>query len=157
MRKDVVIIDADGTLCNDSHRDHLAKAAQWEEFHSLLHLDEPFEDVVQLLRLCVDDTVVLITARNERYRERTMDWLRKHSLDPYIDVLLMRPDDDFRSAAEVKISLMENWFAYGCDPPEWSENGIIERVKFVLDDRDKVVDAFRTYGLPCWQVRGGTY
>jgi hypothetical protein len=38
-----------------------------------------------------------------------------------------------------------------------SKEAVLQNVIFVLDDRDKVVEAWRNYGLPCWQVRPGVW
>lgn len=171
--KDIIIIDFDGTLCNDKHRDHLAKVGEWEEFHKLHMDDTPWEDVVELLKMCSDEVVIAVTGRNEKWRTSTTAWLNKHHLAPYIDAILMRADDDFRPISEVKLSLLEEWFAEYAkimgDNPTGEESGwctagrgtlkdrLISKVKFVLDDRDKMVEAYREYGLPCWQVRPGGY
>jgi phosphoglycolate phosphatase-like HAD superfamily hydrolase len=162
--KDVIIIDLDGTLCDDRHRDHLAKAEQWEEFHSLLHLDEPFPDIVSLLRMTDQQHIVLaVTARNEMWRALTYSWFAKHSLMPYIDGLLMRPDDNYEPSEKVKIDLIEEWFREAhseedlFDPALTLQQYVQSRVMFCLDDREKIIDAFRAYGLPCWQVRAGVY
>lgn len=160
MRQDVIIIDLDGTLCNTRHRDHLAQAGEWEEFHSLLHHDEIFEDVRHLLRMIPwEDTVLAITGRTERWRQPTLQWFRDHDIAQHIDILLMRPDDDFSKAADLKIRLLSEWLLGEEDgtPIAMAMDIARERVKFALDDREKVIDAYRAFGIPCWQVRAGVY
>lgn len=143
-----VVIDLDGTLCDCVHRQHHAQQSQWDEFHAKLVDDEPYWDVQWFLKKLPERLQVLaVTGRNEAYRQMTYDWLDKHSI--VIDDVLMRPDRDFRTDDVLKPQLLEDHFG--------SKDLVIDNVAFVLDDRDKVVEAWRNYGLPCWQVRPGGY
>lgn len=145
-----VIIDMDGTLCDCSHRVHLAAAGQWDEFHSLLGDDPVMPDVKALLEMVPTwSEVIICTGRNEAFRAETLKWLEKHLLSGYIDNLIMRPDGDFRPDHELKPALIEEHFG--------SKEIVLENILFVIDDRDKVVEAWRNYGLPCWQCRNGNY
>ncbi len=147
-RTQIVVVDLDGTLCNSSKREHLAQAGLWDEFHSCLDADEPWSDVKHLVSQMTDDrgygTYVLgLTGRNERYREATLTWLSKHEI--WLDALLMRPDDNYQSDHELK-------------PQMLADRGISkDDVWFILEDRDKVVEAWRNLGYNCWQVRPGGY
>jgi hypothetical protein len=49
----------------------------------------------------------------------------------------------------LKPALLEGFFG--------GKQATIDNVKFVLDDRDAVVEAWRNYGLVCWQVRQGSF
>ena len=143
MTQKIVVVDLDGTLCNSKHREHLAVAGQWDEFHSLLADDEPWSDVHRLLRYFVDDEqIVGLTGRNEKHRPATLKWLYHHGI--ILDQLLMRPEFDPRPDHELKPQLL----AEVCKP---------EEVWFILEDRDKVVEAWRNLGYNCWQVRPGGY
>lgn len=139
----IIVVDLDGTLCNSAHREHLARAGQWPEFHAQLHEDEPWQDVLMLLEAMNHFTLIGLTGRNERYRTATNKWLDKY--DIYLDQLLMRPDDNWQSDHELKPDLLA-WC--GVKP---------EDVVFILEDRDKVVEAWRNLGYNCWQVRPGGY
>lgn len=149
IKPHVIVVDLDGTLCNSGHRDHLAVAGQWDEFHSKLMDDEPWPDVKAFLDLFWTVTsetekyaIVGLTGRNEQWRGKTLEWLSKHEL--FMDELLMRPDKDFTSDAELK-------------PRMLLERFLKESILFILEDRDKVVDAWRNAGFNCWQVRPGGY
>ena len=148
----IVVVDLDGTLCDSGHREHLARAKQWDEFHSLLCDDEPHEDVLKLLRtLASGDAesplIVGLTGRNDRYRPSTLHWLMKHNVP--LDDLLMRPDTNFKPDHEMKPEILDQWL---------SENGHTHSdVWFILEDRDKVVEAWRNLGHNCWQCRPGGY
>lgn len=149
----IIVVDLDGTLCNSAHREHLAKAGQWEEFHSLLMEDQPWPDVQDLLKLLEIKTdlgetfIIGLTGRNERYRNTTIKWLAEH--DVLLDSLLMRHDDDYRSDHELKPQLLEEFLK---DTQQSSDD-----VWFILEDRDKVVEAWRDAGYSCFQVRPGGY
>jgi phosphoglycolate phosphatase-like HAD superfamily hydrolase len=147
-----IVVDLDGTLCDCAHRIAYAQSQQWDEFHSRLADDQPFLDVVEFIEridgLCQFELVGL-TGRSEKWRNLTNEWLSRHQI--YLDVLLMRPDGNFESDHILKPKmLLEEIF-----------NGDFTRMKegvfLVLEDRDKVVEAWRNLTIPCWQVRNGTY
>jgi FMN phosphatase YigB (HAD superfamily) len=143
-RPHIIVVDLDGTLCNSRHREHLAIAKQWDEFHSLLRYDEPWDDVKRFLsELHADIEVIGLTGRNERYRNETLDWLDTYEI--CLSELLMRPDDNYQPDHELKPQMLA---AAGVKP---------QQVWLVLEDRDKVVEAWRNLGFSCWQVRPGGY
>jgi hypothetical protein len=61
----------------------------------------------------------------------------------------MRPDDDFTDDKTLKIQLLERYFG--------SREAMKRDILFILEDRDRMVSAWRELGLPCWQVRPGAY
>jgi hypothetical protein len=147
-----IIIDLDGTLCDCAHRVSYAQIGQWDEFHSRLVDDQPFADVVNFIEF-IDATCqfefIGLTGRNEKWRNMTNEWLIKHNI--FFDVLLMRPEGNFESDHNLKPKmLIEEIF-----------DGDFTRMKaevfLILEDRDKVVEAWRNLTIPCWQVRNGTY
>lgn len=145
----IVVVDLDGTLCNSGHREHLARAKQWDQFHSGLMNDDPWPDVQRMIKLMDDAgyTVIGLTGRNERYRIVTMQWLAIHDIS--LDALLMRPNDDFTSDHELKPAMLDSWL---------ETKGLTHNdVWVILEDRDKVVEAWRNLGHNCWQVRCGGY
>lgn len=148
-RPHIVVVDLDGTLCNSAHREHLARAREWESFHNQLGGDEPWSDVKELIKMVeMHMTIVVgLTGRNECYRNRTLDWLAKHDID--LDTLLMRPDGDYRSDVELKPQLLDEWLT----DKKLSHSDIW----FILEDRDKVVEEWRNLGHNCWQPRAGGY
>lgn len=159
-----IVVDMDGTLADSAHREHLAVAKQWDDFHAGIPDDKPHWDVHTLLEvinsgiLTADVEVILLTGRNERYRKVTEAWLLKHRVKS--DHLLMRPNDDWRSDHVLKPKLLVD-FITGCDQDQvWTE-GQLEAAKaavwFILEDRDKVVEAWRNLGFRCWQTQPGGY
>lgn len=149
MRPHIVVVDLDGTLCNSAHREHLARAGQWESFHNQLSGDEPWSDVKEIIKMLeMHMTIVVgLTGRNECYRNKTLDWLAKHDVD--FDTLLMRPDDNYQSDHELKPELLDQWL---------SDQGLTHGdVWFILEDRERVTETFRNLGHNVWQVRSPGY
>jgi len=145
-----IVVDLDGTLFNHDHRVHLAHAKQWEAYHSLLVEDKVNPDIELFLNRMVPNWINLAycTGRPERWRNLTIEHMRKSGV-PAPEALLMRPDDNWLPDWELKPRLLEKYFR--------SRELTLVSVDFVLDDRDRVVEAWRNYGLPCWQVRAGGF
>ena len=87
--------------------------------------------------------IILLTGRDEPYRDRTLEWLMRHKI--VFDLLLMREEKDFRPDNIVKKEIYENVIS-----KEY-------QVLFVVDDRKKVVEMWREIGLPCLQCAWGDY
>jgi hypothetical protein len=142
-----VICDLDGTLANTDHRvSHVQNTPKdWDSWNAKMGADALYEHVHELLVAMAKQwfTIYLITGRSEQYREVTKEWLKEHEV-PY-DYLLMRPAGDLRSDTIVKEELFNTT---RLDP---------HHVAFALEDRDKVVDMWRSLGINCFQVRRGDY
>jgi FMN phosphatase YigB (HAD superfamily) len=152
----IIVVDLDGTLCDSAHRDHLAQAKEWDRFHEAAKDDQPREDVAFFLRMTVgrmtdEFMVIACTGRNERYRQATLRWLIDKDLAVF-DAILMRPDGDWRPDVEMKPVLLHE-FMSSLDVSK----GVFPKVAFILEDRDKVVEAWRNLGYKCWQVQPGGY
>ena len=68
---------------------------------------------------------------------------------PNFDSLIMRPDVNFESDHELKPAMLAAALG-GMDEA-------LRRVAFALEDRDKVVAAWRKLGFNCMQVRAGAF
>lgn len=145
---DWIVYDLDGTITDCSHRVHLAQAGLWEEFNAEAVDDKLRPDVALVMKALEEDySTMIVTGRDVKYRKLTLDWLWTKGIT--VDVLLMREKDDYRSDHEVKIALLEKFFG--------NKASVLNSVMMCLDDRDKVVEALRNYGLRVWQVRQGDY
>lgn len=151
--RNYLIVDLDGTLCNSSHRQHLAQARQWDEFHSLIHLDTVCEEVATVIlalqKYNRNLITLAVTGRNESNRVATAKWLLNHRLGALFDEVLMRPDFDGTPDHDLKPKMLEEYFG--------SKDKVLENVLIVLEDRTKVVESLRNYGLVVFQVREGDY
>lgn len=149
MKRNIIIVDLDGTLCNSSHRDHLAQQKLWDEFNAASANDEPWEDVAALIAAMQPSGYKFygLTGRSQKWSQTTANWLFKKGIE--LDALIMRPEDDFSSDHDLKPKMLEAVFG--------TMDSARKRVLFILDDRDKVVEAWRNNGFRCWQVQPGGY
>lgn len=147
--KNTIIVDIDGTMANCDHRQELAEAGRWEDFHGLCHQDAPYPDIIQIVNTFGDAgyDIFACTGRNERFRNKTLDWFVAHGVA--VDDIWMRADDEFGKDVEVKTAMMEKHFG--------SKEAVLENVLCVLEDRDKLVIGLRDYGLTVLQVREGKF
>lgn len=136
-RADIVIFDFDGTLCNTDPITHLW--GDWEAFHPATFDCPPRIGVVELARRCqLIGHVLVVTGKPERYRAKMTNWLNYQGIQP--DAILMRPDHSSMPDAELKPQLAREWA------------GSLDRVICAIEDRDKMVDAWRAEGVTCLQA-----
>ncbi len=146
--KKFVIFDLDGTLINVNSITHLADSQEWDAFHDASMDCPPFEAMVEYARHIQQLKtigIIIVTAKSERLRARTMNWLSMQGIIP--DVLLMRPNKDFRPSVELKPQLLQEQLG-----EDWKD-----QVLFTIEDRDKVVDAWRALGVQCLQCAPSLY
>lgn len=164
MSKDIIVCDLDGTLANCEHRVHHVQRVDgngekrkpdWDSFYAGIKDDEVHEAVEKVLlgMGCNPDfidvphwarhDIIFCSGRPERCRADTELWLRTKTLVKKF-TLLMRKDGDFRADYIVKQEILDAHI------PK-------DRVLFVLDDRQQVVDMWRRNGLMCFQVAEGNF
>ncbi len=150
--KNIIVCDLDGTLADCEHRVHhvRTKPANWDAFFAGVKDDKLNYPVLSVLNKFVEFEgfryeLIFCSGRPERCRADTVEWLLDHaclSEDEY--TLLMRKDGDFRADHIVKQEILDKHIDK-------------ERVLFVLDDRQQVVDMWRRNGLVCFQVAEGNF
>ena len=134
------IFDLDGTLAKNDHG-----RSFYATDESLLK-DSPVKAVVELAKNLYEQgvTILVCSGRSEAAEEVSADWLTKHLGEAW-DELYMRPQSDKRADSVVKVELFDTWIRDNYD------------VKGVVDDRDVVVDAWRSMGLTCLQPQRGDF
>jgi hypothetical protein len=133
-----IICDLDGTLAI------IGKRSPFEDMHC--EGDELNEPVAEILDTYFKkgDSIILMSGRMDRSKEPTERWLTKHGIR--FHHLYMRKTNDMRKDAVIKKELFEKHI----------KNKYF--VRFVLDDRNQVVDLWRKdLGLPCLQVNYGDF
>lgn len=140
------IFDVDGTMANDEHRKHhlLGDKREWDEFFSKQHLDEPYEAVLTVLDAlkAQGHKCIVITGRDERHREATLEWIMQHHDGNFSsDDLYMRPKDDRRNDDLIKEEILERILT---ENPNYVVQGVFE-------DRHRVVDMWRRNGYYCFE------
>jgi beta-phosphoglucomutase-like phosphatase (HAD superfamily) len=136
---DIVILDLDGTLIDTDCIGHLM--GDWEAFHPATFDCPPRVGVVELAkRLQALCRIVVVTGKPERFLAKTRNYLSVQGIIP--DAILMRPEHSSMPDAELKPALMADEFG-----ASWKEAVIC-----AIEDRDKMVDAWRAEGILCLQA-----
>lgn len=137
---DAIIFDLDGTLANVSHI--IAELGypfqptpyNLERFHYLSQFAPMIGWVAdELLRVHASGTAILIvTARNEAYKDITVEWLAQNGL-PHTELHMRSADDqrpDYEIKADILTTLNESWSvlrAYEDNPTViqmWLDRGV---------------------------------
>ena len=152
MKKRVVIFDLDGTLADiDGRRNKATKPngkLDWDVFHdpSNIGLDVPNEPVVKIAELFAmnDFNVVIFSGRTDKTERRTRSWLSRNRV-PF-HKLVMRPHKTMNFIPDeiLKRDMLDT-------------HADIDDVFLVVDDRQKVVDMWRSLDLPVFQVAEGDF
>lgn len=136
-KRDAWIVDIDGTLAHTEGR-----RSPYNE--ALVSLDSPDPVVIELVQLLAPRYDILIcSGRHDTCRTDTVAWLQQHNV-PYTN-LFMRGAEDNRKDSIIKLEILDNYIL-----PTWNVVG-------VLDDRNQVVEAWRSRGLKCLQVEPGDF
>ena len=145
----IVIFDLDGTLALIDKRRDLSMVdgkRDWDIFFNPVNidLDEPNIPVINMAQLLNAQGfgIVILSGRADKTKFRTMDWLDKH--DVPFDLLQMRPaDKHFMPDNELK--------------QQWLDGLDKDSIFAVFDDRNQVVDMWRSNGLTTFQVADGDF
>lgn len=145
MQKDVVIFDLDGTLADVQHRRHYVEGGKknFNSFYRACVNDKPNLPVICVAQALhtTGYSIWIFSGRSDLVKSETENWLSSHDV-PY-SKLLMRKDGDYTPDDVLKWSWME---------PDWKD-----RILCIYDDRKKVVDMWRSKGIPCFQVAEGNF
>lgn len=137
------LLDLDGTTCNIDHRLHYVKTKpkNFNAFEMGCSNDTPHEPVVLVAESLVaaGHRCIVMSGRSDKARERTVEWLAKHTKFEYA-ALLMRKHGDHRRDDVVKLELLDQAIELGFDP------------KFAFDDRNRVADAWVSRGIFVFNV-----
>jgi hypothetical protein len=141
-KKDCIIVDIDGTVANNMHRQHFMQGPKkdWKSFFNEMHKDVIFEEVRYLLRaltVATDAWIILCTGRDTDYSAQTIKWL--HDGEIPFSHLVMRQAGDNRADVAVKLDMLIELRSRGYN------------VLFSIDDRPEVVTMWRSNGVPCFQ------
>lgn len=137
------IVDVDGTLVNTADIVHLVlnKPKKYDQFHHASVFCEPHAWVVEEVREhhAAGHVVIILTARKDRWRELTSNWLETHDV-PHHE-LHMRKDDDNRPDRIIKEEILLE---------------LRERFEIVgaFDDNPSVIALWEEHGIPVTVVPG---
>lgn len=142
-KPDCIIVDIDGTLAHMNGRSPYDYTKVDTDV-----VDPVVADIVQRYRTVdiMEENplyVIIVSGRDDSCKDVTRKWLEDNYI-PY-DELHMRKTDDDRDDRIVKKEIFDAWIKDRYN------------VKFVLDDRNRVVEMWRSLGLKVLQVGEGDF
>ena len=153
----IVIFDLDGTLADIDTRRALSLKMNgkmdWDKFFDPdnIQLDDPNTPVIKMAQMLKSQgfMIVIFSGRSKATKDATIKWLDKN--DVPFDVLKMRPADrnigghfHFTKDSDLK----QHWL---------DDLQIKDDIFAVFDDRNQVVDMWRSNGLQVFQVAEGDF
>ena len=142
-----VIFDVDGTLMDIEHRRHFVvqRPKDFDAFREATSQDTAKEDIFAVAKAlkAAGHRIIISSGRNKSQRAVTLKQLMAQGL--VFDALYMRSDSDYRPDHEVKSQMLDKMRKEGFNPT------------MAFDDRQRVVDMFRSRGLTVFQVAEGNF
>ena len=136
------IIDLDGTLSDNTHREHLIEGEnkKWRDYLQKSSEDEVHEEILEFVQKLSDEyKIVILTCRSDEVKDKTIKWLKEKQI-PF-DNLIMLPEDRWKLAdSEFKRKKLEN----------------IENPKIAIDNKEENCKMFQKQGLKVYTVREGS-
>lgn len=144
----IIAFDLDGTLCNIEHRLHLIKGEKkdWPAFFRACVDDNPVMPLLDTAKALIASgyEVEIWSGRSDAVRAETVAWLDKYFRRYMYRGLRMRKDGDYRADDVVK--------------GEWLDALLPQdRPVLAFDDRQRVVNMWRSRGIQCCQVAPGDF
>ena len=172
-----VIFDIDGTLADIEHRRPFVagKKKDFDAFNAAMVNDTPNAPIVDLLHMCLgrfDPTqVIFCTGRMEQYREVTRNFLLdKCEVEEFLSLVMdkHRHEPKYRRMVEdtLDVFLIMRPDERRHDPDHQIKQEMLDEILktvdksnilYAVDDRQRVVDMWRSNGLTCLQVAEGNF
>ena len=135
-----ILVDVDGTLAKMKRGPGERSPYDWDRVLE----DLPNQPIIELVNtLCDVYTIIILTGRDGIALEYTKKWLKEYGV--YYDEIYIRPEGNTQKDSIIKHNIYVNHILPHYD------------VEFVLDDRDQVVNLWRSIGLTCLQVDYGNF
>lgn len=139
--KRLYVFDLDGTLADITHRLHLIKQKppDWPSFYRSCVSDTPKAWVIDLLNMCrKQGDILILSGRSDEVEGYTRDWLIENHI--WYDYLVMRKAGDYTPDHVLKAEMMDSFL---------TDKDF--EVQFIVDDRQRVVDMWRSKGFKVLQ------
>ena len=137
-KEECIIVDVDGTLA------HIADGRN--PYDASRAMNDSLDDAVSVITAMMYNhgyKVIILTGRSSEHKQVTIEWLKENGVE--YDEIYTRAEGDRREDSIVKEELFRTHIE-----PRFN-------VKFVLDDRNSVVEMWRRIGLKCLQVEDGAF
>lgn len=146
----MIIVDIDGTLANSEKRQKLATnsdgSINWDVLYDYDNVisDEPIKYIIESIKIhkYLKYKIVLFTSRPERIREATEYWLNKYEV-PYDELHMRSEKDHYIKDTELKLKMYVQF--------------VDEQVLFAIEDKQEIVDMWKSLGIPCYKVDNNEY
>lgn len=148
--ENVIVSDMDGTLADCEHRREYSHGEKkdWNKFFSMMPSDTLRKDVLDWIlhaqktgrEMGYSMPLIIVSARPEKYRQFTVEWLDKHNIK--YDMLLMRPDSDSRDDTLVKSDIYDKYLSK-------------LNISVWFDDRPKIIRMLKEKGVNVKDVGNG--
>jgi hypothetical protein len=146
FKKKAIIVDVDGTLADMRG---VRGPFEWDKVGK----DKPHTDIINLVKDLQSlkegenpkYAIIIVTGRDGECKQATIDWLFDVAKLEYWDDFYIRPAGSFEKDSIIKSRIYMDHIR-----PEFD-------VEFVIDDRDQVVDMWRSLGLRVLQVAEGKF
>ena len=172
-----VIFDIDGTLADIEHRRHFVegKKKDFDSFNAAMVNDTPNAPIVDLMWMCLGrfdlTQVIFCTGRMEQYREVTRNFLLDDcEVEEFLSLVMdkHRHKPKYRRMVEdtLDVFLMMRPDERRHDPDHQIKQEMLDEILktvdksnilYAVDDRQRVVDMWRSNGLTCLQVAEGNF
>lgn len=143
-KKPAVIFDMDGTLCDVTSVRHLIldrRRRNYNAFHYGSSFCPPIQwvaDAAHRYRKAGFE-VVVVTARQEMWRELTTNWLNTHGI-PYVEIH-MRAQGDLRKDKIIKGEILDRLLE-------------VYDIKHAFDDNPSIIELWQERGIDYTHVPG---
>lgn len=132
-----IIVDIDGTLALMNGRSPYdwLKVKEDKVNHTIMNIVDQYRTT--------DNSIILFSGRDAVCETQTREWLTENNV--WFDALFMRPEGNTEKDAIIKQRMFDE-----------NIRGKYY-IEYVLDDRQQVVDMWRSLGLTCLQVAEGDF
>jgi hypothetical protein len=162
MNPNIAIFDLDGTLADDRRRRKLLPArfltnelpapkdADYDAYHADCLNDPVVNATIVEFHRAAGHFILFVTARPERFKMDTAEWINRHFPDLPNFSILLRPDGDETPSPALKTRLVGEWLVRDFLPvaPVDDVIALEPLIVAVYDDRKEVLEAFALAGVP---------
>ena len=137
----VYVFDFDGTIADIQHRvgyikkPYITGKRDYQRFFEECRNDKPVEWIIDIMRMLPRENIYILSGRNGNVIHDSVVWLEENKV-PY-NKIYMRYRTNYESDEILKLRMIDN--------------GLKEKIQWIVDDRQRVVDMWRENGLKVLQ------